>query len=88
LTFRLSILDTALEDLEKLDPPVRHKILNYLATRLEGCSDPRSFGKPLTGNRRHFWRYRMGDYRIICQIKNHELIVCVVHVAHRKHAYH
>jgi mRNA-degrading endonuclease RelE of RelBE toxin-antitoxin system len=30
----------------------------------------------------------MGDYRIICQIKNHELIVCVVHVAHRKHAYH
>lgn len=49
--------------------------------------DPYQFGKPLKGDRSGIWRYRVGDYRILCQIENQALIVLVVAVGHRKNIY-
>lgn len=54
---------------------------------LESSSSPKDSGKPLKGPLRGFWRYRVGNYRIICQIKNKQLTVLVIMIAHRKEIY-
>jgi mRNA interferase RelE/StbE len=54
---------------------------------VKGCADPRAFGKQLRGSLRAYWRYRVKDYRIICDIQDNRLVVLVVHVAHRSTAY-
>ena len=77
----------ALEDMRRLDKSVQRQILRYLRERIEGEEDPRRFGKALTGNKVGLWRYRIGDYRIICSIEDARLIVLVVHVGHRKSVY-
>jgi mRNA interferase RelE/StbE len=77
----------ALKDLKKLDNEANKVILAYLYEKLETKEDPKRFGKPLSGNLKEFWRYRVGDYRIICEIKNHEFQVLAVHIAHRSKVY-
>lgn len=49
--------------------------------------DPRHLGKPLSGNLREFWRYRVGDYRLICKIQDDHLLILVVRIAHRSQVY-
>ena len=51
------------------------------------CEDHRAHGKALTANRKGEWRYRIGDYRLICLIKDNELVVLAVNVGHRKNVY-
>jgi len=63
------------------------RITHYLRKRIEPLDDPRQLGKPLTGNLSTLWRYRVGDYRLICELKENELIVLVVRVGHRKGIY-
>jgi mRNA interferase RelE/StbE len=77
----------ALEDLRRLDKSVQRQILRFLRERIEGEEDPRRFGKALTGNKVGLWRYRVGDYRVICNIENDRLTVLVVHAGHRKSVY-
>lgn len=62
-------------------------MLGYLDQRISGEEDPRRFGKLLKANLVGLWRYRVGDYRIICQIKDGEMIVLVVAVGHRRDIY-
>ena len=71
----------------KLDKPIQKEIERYLSKRVLTTEHPRVFGKPLKGNFSDYWSYRSGDYRIICKIEDNELIVVVVHVAHRKEVY-
>jgi mRNA interferase RelE/StbE len=75
----------ALKDLKKLDKPMQRRILSYLDERV--TDDPRLFGKGLKANLSGLWRYRVGDYRIICQIQDGELTVLVIAVGHRKDIY-
>jgi len=75
----------ALKDLKKLDRQAQRRILAYLDERV--AEDPRLFGKGLKANLSGLWRYRVGEYRIICQIQDGELIVLVVAVGHRKDIY-
>ena len=70
--------------LSKLDPPVRQRILDYLDDRIEGCKNPRHFGEPLKGGRTGLWRYRVGDYRVICQIRDEALLFLALAVGHRR----
>ena len=79
--------ERALKELKKLDRQAQRDILGYLDHRVAGRSDPRRFGKPLRANLAGLWRYRVGAYRIICQIKDRELLVLVVSVGHRKNIY-
>lgn len=73
--------------LRKLDRPVRQRILDYLDERIEGCKSPRHFGEPLKGGRAGLWRYRVGDYRVICQIRDEVLVVLALAVGHRREVY-
>ena len=73
--------------LRKLDKPVQRRISTFLHT-LEETEDPRSKGKALVGNLAGLWRYRVGDYRIICDIHDNELIIIVIDIPHRSTVYH
>lgn len=67
----------------KLDKPIQKRIKKYL----DEIKDPRSRGKALIGNLLGIWRYRVGDYRILCKIKDEELIILVLEVGHRSKIY-
>jgi mRNA interferase RelE/StbE len=77
----------ALKEAQKLDKNARKKIVEYLENRVLVSQDPYQFGKPLKGDKSGIWRYRVGDYRILCQIENQALIVLVIAVGHRKNIY-
>ena len=77
----------ALRELRKLDVQSRKMIVAYLEERIEGGEDPRRFGKPLKADLAGLWRYRVGDYRIVCRIVDRELVVLVLSAGHRKTIY-
>ncbi|MGH9578067.1 MAG: type II toxin-antitoxin system RelE family toxin [Terriglobales bacterium] len=83
----VEIADFAERQLRKLDRPVRDRILDYLHERIEGCKNPRHFGEPLKGGRAGLWRYRVGDYRIICELRDEILVVLALSVGHRREIY-
>ena len=87
MKYRVEIDSKAKKQLKKLDKPTTQKILQWLYKNVDGTSLPRLHGKALTGELRDFWRYRVGDYRIICDIQDDKLVVLAVHVAHRKQVY-
>lgn len=74
-------------ELSKLDSPVQRKIVAYLESRVARSQDPRALGKALGYDLAGFWRYRVGDYRILCRIEDEQCIVIVVSVAHRSTIY-
>lgn len=76
----------ALKQLKKLDKSVSSRIVDYMDD-VAKLDEPRERGKMLAGNLLGFWRYRVGDYRILCRIKNKELVISVVEVGHRKEIY-
>jgi mRNA interferase RelE/StbE len=79
--------ERALKELKKLGREAQRDIIAYLDERVAGDADPRRFGKALKAGLAGLWRYRVGDYRILCQIKDRELLVLVVAVGHRKDVY-
>jgi mRNA interferase RelE/StbE len=79
--------ERALKELKKLGRQAQLDILAYLDERVAGIADPRRFGKGLKADLAGLWRYRVGDFRILCQIKDGELLVLVVAVGHRKDVY-
>ena len=79
--------ERALRELQKLDRQAQRDIMAYLDGRIMGTEDPRRFGKPLRANLAGLWRYRIRDYRLICQIQDERLLVLVVSVGHRKNVY-
>lgn len=72
--------------LRKVDRTWQARIVAYLEEVSE-LPDPRARGKPLTGGLSGLWRYRVGDYRIVCQFQNEVLIVRVVKIGHRRRVY-
>lgn len=87
MTWKVEWDDRARKELRKLDSAVQKEILKYLRTRIEGSKNPRVFGQSLSGNKHGLWRYRVGNYRLICRLEDHVLIVFVVGVGHRKEVY-
>ncbi len=82
-------LDRAAErELDKLDPQVARRILAFLYDRLAQIEDPRSIGETLTGAKLgSFWKYRVGDYRLISSIEDSRLIILVVRIGNRRDVY-
>lgn len=87
MVWTVEVSDFAERQLRKIDHTVRQRILDYLDDRIEGCKNPRHFGEPLKGGRAGLWRYRVGDYRIVCQIRDDALIVLAIAVGHRREVY-
>ncbi|MFP5275644.1 MAG: type II toxin-antitoxin system RelE family toxin [Acidobacteriota bacterium] len=79
--------DRARRELRKLDATVQQNILSYLREHIAGSDDPRKFGKPLRMNLAGLWRYRVGDYRLICRIEDSRLVVLVIKIGHRREVY-
>jgi mRNA interferase RelE/StbE len=79
--------DRARRELRKLDAKAQKVILRYLRERIAVSSDPRRFGKPLRMNLAGLWRYRIGDYRLICRIEAQRFVVLVLKVGHRREVY-
>lgn len=73
--------------LRKLDRPVRERILGWLTDRIEDGKNPRHFGEPLKGGKAGLWRYRVGDYRIVCEIQDARLVVLALAIGHRRVIY-
>jgi len=87
LAWTVEISDVAERQLRKLDRPVQKRILGWLDERLEGCKNPRHFGEPLKGELAGLWRYRIGTYRVICEIQDERLMVLALNIGHRREIY-
>ncbi len=87
IEYKIEFSDNALMSLKKLDKSVQLIILKWIKKNLIGSSDPRSHGKALVGNKKGFWRYRVGNYRLLCNIKKDILIVLVLEIGHRSDVY-
>ena len=87
MTWKIEFTEDAAKDLKRLDRPVQHLIRRYLRDRIATDQPPRRFGKPLRGEKQGLWRYRIGDYRVICNIEDETLVVLTLRIAHRKQAY-
>jgi mRNA interferase RelE/StbE len=82
-------LDRAAErDLDKLDPQIARRILKFLYERVAQLDDPRSIGEALKGSTLgEFWKYRVGDYRVISSIEDAAVRVLVVEIGNRREVY-
>ena len=70
-----------------MDKYTKRILFEWIDKNLEGCTDPRAHGKPLSANRAGQWRYRVGDYRIIADIQDGKLVILVIAVGHRREIY-
>ncbi len=73
--------------LRKLDPSMRTMILKWIDKNLANCTDPYAHGKALTGNLSWLWRYRVGKYRLIADIRNDRLVILMLQIGHRSEVY-
>lgn len=78
---------SAFKELKKLDRKIQGQIFHFLDRLVEDYESPRAIGLALQGGTKKLWRYRVGDYRLICSIEDHQLIVLVLSVGHRREVY-
>lgn len=87
MTWIVEFDEAARKELRKLDRQSQQDILRYLRERIATDEDPRRFGKPLVRELAGLWRYRIQNYRLICNIEDEKLTVLVLRVGHRKDVY-
>lgn len=87
MTWTVNYSKRAIKALSKIDPSIRQRLLSFIDDTLSGLDDPKQLGKALTGKYKGLWRYRVGNYRLICNIEDNELIILVLELGHRKDIY-
>ena len=87
MTYRVELTDTAKKQLKKMDKHTAALIIGWMRKNLEGCENPRVFGKGLTANRSGQWRYRIGDYRLIAEIEEDRIVILILSISHRRDIY-
>jgi mRNA interferase RelE/StbE len=87
LAWTIELSRTAEKQIAKLDRQAQETIVRFLRQRLARSENPRQWGKPLQGEKRGLWRYRVGDYRVICDIQDGRITVIVLQVGQRKDVY-
>lgn len=87
MTYRLVLSKRARKQLKKMDKHVAYMLAKYMKKQLDGLSDPRIYGKALVGDKTGLWRYRLGDYRVICEMKDEQLVILALEIGHRKLIY-
>lgn len=75
------------KEFKKLDHYTQKIIKGWVVKNLQNTTDPRTHGKQLTGNLSGLWRYRIGDYRLICQLQDERLTVLTLSIGHRREVY-
>ena len=76
-----------MKSLSKLDTGQQVIIWAWIEKNLVGTNDPRTHGKALKGDFKEYWRYRVGEYRILAEIDDNQIIIIIVNVGHRKDIY-
>lgn len=87
MEYKIFFTERAKKQLKKMDKRISALIIGWLEKNIENCDNPRIHGKGLVGNKSGLWRYRIGDYRVICEIQDKEVIVLVLDVGHRREIY-
>jgi len=87
LAWQIEFDSEAESDLRKMDREMQCRVLRYLREKIATGKDPRRFGAPLRRELSGLWKYRLGDYRIICRIEDKKVVVYVIRVGHRKDIY-
>jgi len=87
LAWRVEWEDEAVKEIKKLDARARRNIVRFLREKIATEDDPRRFGDPLRKELKGLWKYRIGDYRIICSIEDKRVVVLIVRVGHRSCVY-
>lgn len=87
MKYRVLTTDKFEKEFKKLDRHTQRIIKSWIEKNLMNCEDPRIHGKGLTSNRSGQWRYRIGDYRLLCEINDNELIIVMIAVGHRREIY-
>ena len=87
MQYKVVFSEKAKKQLKKLDKRISALILGWLEKNIQGCENPRVHGKGLVENKSGQWRYRVGDYRIICEIKDSEVLILVLSIGHRREIY-
>ena len=87
MSYSVEYTEDAVKQLKKMDRFTRTMILNWISKHLEGTDNPYASGRASTGDKTGFWRYRVGDCRIISKIDNGKLIILSVEIGHRSNIY-
>jgi mRNA interferase RelE/StbE len=87
MAWKIEFDPAALKELKKLGKSVEKRILKFLRERVEKLDDPRQVGARLQGTLSGLWKYRVGDYRLICSLENDRLVVLILRVDHRREVY-
>lgn len=87
MVWSLELSKSVKKQLDSLDAPIQKRITKYLDERIANCVNPRHFGKSLSHSKSDLWCYRIGDYRVICELRDKEVIVLVVTIGHRRDVY-
>lgn len=87
MAWTIDYSDSARQQLRKLDRQSARRILDYMDERVAALADPREAGKPLKGTLGTFWRYRVGELRIVCDIQDGHMRVLVIRAGHRREVY-
>jgi mRNA interferase RelE/StbE len=87
MVWKIEFDPAAIKELGKLDKTVERRIVKFLRERVARLEDPRQIGASLQGTRSGLWKYRVGDYRVICSLEHDRLLVLVLQVGHRREVY-
>lgn len=87
MAWKISFTKNAVKQLSKLDREVARLIVRFMEEKIVGSSDARRYGHALVGDQKGRWRYRIGDYRVLCELRDNELLVVVITLGHRKEIY-
>ena len=87
MAWTINYTETAKSQLKKLDKQAARRILDYMEKRVACLADPRDPGKMLKGPLGGLWRYRVGDYRVICEIQEGLVCILVVRIGNRREVY-
>jgi mRNA interferase RelE/StbE len=88
LAWKIEFDPAALKELKKLDPPIARRIISFLRERVASVDDPRAIGQALAGGTLgDYWKYRVGDWRIIVKIEDKKMLVLVLRVGNRREVY-
>lgn len=85
MAWKIEFIPAAEKELARLDKEAAREIKRFLRDRV--APNPKAFGKDLKGQLRDFWRWRVGDYRILGRIEEDKVLVLIVHVGHRRNVY-
>lgn len=87
MPWTVDISANAAKSLEQMDSTARNRIRRFVQERLQGTDNPRQWGAALSGRYAGLWKYRIGDYRLVCQLQDARLVVLVVKTGHRSAVY-